>query len=239
LWGKDNDEVFERAAAMGRQDASAFSFGDLDNQAKNESLGEKIEVSPREQPLPVNYYMSSLQPVVMTATFEGTPDAITVRSTSTESSDLSAIYKTIRENQARRKPELEPDGDEERPDPGFRIYFVDPETREKIVVPPYTSPGEFLATRRGKDKLEDQPFASVIPPVNGDNKDYGEKTYDGYQDIQQANARNTRAEELEIMRVARRKNRVGFEKIDPSKIGALRMEDDDQIREERNNMLTK
>jgi hypothetical protein len=36
-------------------------------------------------------------------------------------------------------------GDNERPDPGFRIYRVDPVTGEGVEVPPFTKPEEFEA----------------------------------------------------------------------------------------------
>jgi thiazole synthase len=51
---------------------------------------------------------------------------------------------------------------------------------------------------------------------------YNERTYDGYQDIQQANARATRQEELRAMREARRKNRQDPSTIDAKQIGATR-----------------
>jgi hypothetical protein len=48
---------------------------------------------------------------------------------------------------------------------------------------------------------------------------YNEQTFDGYQDIQQANSRTTQEEELEAMRVAWQQNRVGSHGVDEMKIG--------------------
>ena len=54
--------------------------------------------------------------------------------------------------------------------------------------------------------------------------DYDEKTFDGYQTIQQANSRQSREEELKLMKEARIKNRQKASTIDPSKIGVQQME---------------
>ena len=146
-----------------------------------------------------------------------------------EDSDLADIYNRIRQNKA---PSVEM-GDapkEERADPGYRIYYVDPDSGESHEVPPFTSP-EDMVRMVAESKLrtnghvpeespQEPPLMDSAP--NGESKEYSEKTYDGYQDIQQANARGTREEELEAMRAARRQNRMGSDEIDPSKIGAQR-----------------
>lgn len=42
--------------------------------------------------------------------------------------------------------------------------------------------------------------------------------FDGYQEIQTANSRGSREEELEAMRIARQRNRLGQTGIDQSKL---------------------
>jgi hypothetical protein len=60
------------------------------------------------------------------------------------------------------------------------------------------------------------------PTETAPKEEYSEQTFDGYQDIQQANSRTTREEELEAMRAARQQNRVGSHAVDESKIGVYR-----------------
>lgn len=197
---------------------------------------------------------------------------------------LKSIYENIQKNKAAANMELEmgdsSTGDNERPDPGFRIYRVDPVTGEGVEVPPFTKPEEFEAmiassssqsstatslqpsTHQEKevDLVDDVPpfssrsqFEDMIAQlkegklaVDGSNKeshvapsssgDYlsaltsgneeddnkvtmdqppivqsdepDETTFDGYQDIQTANQRSSREEELKAMKEARQKNRI-------------------------------
>ena len=59
-----------------------------------------------------------------------------------EQQDLSSVYDKIISNKKKTTVEMTESSAEEQPDPGFRIYRVDPETGEGKEVPPYTSPGE-------------------------------------------------------------------------------------------------
>ena len=221
LWSNNGNDALERAAAMGRQDASAFSFGNEKQSVDERSEEVEEEASSADKDKDDG---SLLEPP--TSSYEGSADAYTVGSSSAENSaDLTSIYKTIQDNKARASPELEEteEEDDDRPDPGFRIYHVDPVTRKKTVIPPYTSPGEFLAS------LEDAKASELTQVVNGGgsaSSEYSETTYDGYQDIQQANSRPARTQELEQMRASRMKNRLGFDTIDSSSIGAQRMKDE-------------
>lgn len=324
----DNNEAFERAAAMGKEDAAAYTFGDTEA-----NKIPKDESSLLHEPQTSN---GKSEISNIPSYFEGSVDAITVGTAteSDETAELSDVYKAIQENKERNSAQLndsiseDDDDDDERPDPGFRIYHVDPETGKERMVPPYTSPGEFqtmldkkrtdndskasssLATEPSpasegpSDELssvykaiqenkakqnvvlednndeEERPDPGFriyhvdsvtgesreVPPYtspgdflasiaasadkdsgssqttdltvttnngetsNGDDSSsssYSETTFDGYQDIQQSNARDTRQEELEVMREVRRRNRLGQEQIDPSEIGAQRMKHDD------------
>lgn len=152
--------------------------------------------------------------------------------------DLNSVYDKIKSNKAASiearggtTAMTEPAPDD-RPDPKFRIYRVDPKTREKHLVPPYTRPEvmeRYLAEGGGK------PFAPPTDDVASsfdseegigtDVEEPDETTFDGYQEIFKANARATREEELEAMRRARTKNRLDSSGIDESSIGAIRMED--------------
>jgi hypothetical protein len=116
--------------------------------------------------------------------------------------------------------------EDDRKDPGFRLFYVDPDTGESHEVPPFTSPEAMVqmvqekkltgATTNGAGSTTN---GGVEEQVEAPAEDYTEQTFDGYQDIQQANSRTTREEELEAMRAARRQNRIGTDGIDESKIG--------------------
>ena len=56
----------------------------------------------------------------------------------------------------------------------------------------------------------------ISRPQQQQDNEYSEKTYDGYQDIIEANASVSRDDELAAMREARRRNRIGQEAISDS-----------------------
>jgi hypothetical protein len=141
--------------------------------------------------------------------------------------------------------------EEARPDPGFRIFHLDGDGQAREV-PPYTTPANFLASLRDRAGASGSSSATAAgaassatattaadaalarpepveerasdpePSPASPSATYSERTYDGYQDIQQANARPTRQEELSAMREARRKNRQDPSTIDANQIGATR-----------------
>ena len=135
-----------------------------------------------------------------------------------DASDLNQLYDSINKNKA-AFVEMGVSKEEERPDPGFRIFFVDNDG-ERHEVPPFTSPEEMtriVAAKKGPQAV------FVDPQVITEN--YSEQTFDGYTTIQQANSRSSRQEELEAMKDVRRKNRFGgADMVDESKIGAQRMD---------------
>lgn len=212
LWDESgDDDSFEQAAMLGRQDAQTFSFGDeSDSKTPNKS----------EAPPPPTAQAA--------ATTENEPQPAPVATDATASSadnDMSSIYEKIKANKAKQDMKL-PDQVEvdDRPDPGFRIYHVDSETGEEREVPPYTSPGEFLSNiaqqKEAVSSSSSQASSTISKDDDEESSEYNEKTYDGYQDIQDANASQNRDEELEAMRKARMSNRMGQEAIDESLIGA-------------------
>ena len=183
---------------------------------------------------------SSNASIVEEASLTGTADS---------NSDLAAVYEAIQKNKEQNSVQLDSydEREEERPDPGFRIFHVDTETGEKREVPPYTQPGEFLQMVESEKKstatddgpVKEDPAASSplrIGPEseavladkkdNGEESNYSETTYDGYQAIIQSNSRTSREDELAAMREARRRNRLGQEEIDSSQIGAQRLNGD-------------
>ena len=139
--------------------------------------------------------------------------------------DISAIYERIQKVKAEKKNDLmEPIADN-RPDPGFRIFHVNKQTGEPRVVPPYTSPGDFLAsiaTESQRDVGSNYSNLPNIPKNPGSNGaqqaspggNYNEKTYDGYQDIISASSSLSEEGKAEAMREARKKNRFGTQKVD-------------------------
>eukprot|EP00977_Amphora_coffeiformis_P009021 scaffold2043_cov166-Amphora_coffeaeformis.AAC.20 len=147
-----------------------------------------------------------------------------------QSIDVQSAYAKIMARKAESNSSHILDMDEEeRPDPGFRIYHVDEETGEKRMVPPYTSPGEFLQKiQRGKEAKrvangEGPAEKPDLPPIESNNSqdDYNERTLDGYTTIQDANSRSSREEELKAMREARVRNRIGQSAVDESKLGDM------------------
>ena len=75
-----------------------------------------------------------------------------------------------------------------------------------------------------KNKIKTNEFGAK-PVVTDAQFNYDETTYDGYQTIQKSNARDYRQDELDVMREARRKNRMGQTEIDYSKTGIQTMYD--------------
>jgi len=233
LWNAGDDDALERAAELGKLDSTAFVLGKDDNEdddSPEDAVGN-----------------DALWPDKHAVPFEGSVDALTVGSATSKAGDespsdaraasnLDDVYEKIRKNKAKQGLQLDESSKnrDERPDPGFRIYHVDAETGERREVPPYTAPGDFLksieeskttntmqAPVEGVSVAGDDAGTAAEESVESSSYPYSEKTYDGYQDIQQANARATREEELETMRAARRKNRLGQTSIDQSKIGAV------------------
>ncbi|KAL9179432.1 hypothetical protein ACHAXT_008722 [Thalassiosira profunda] len=182
---EEEEMALERAAGMGVGDAQAFSFGDEDD---GWTVNKESERRSREE-------------VIMreTVAIEADPDALTigVKQDSDEvdegasapsdfASDLSSIYEQIKANKAKASESItmgeDPTG--ERPDPGFRIYHVDAETKETTEVPPFTSPGEFLQMK-AEGKLGSKPTEEAASSSNANDellqriisgKDYGAET---------------------------------------------------------------
>jgi thiazole synthase len=205
------EKAFEQAAAMGKQDATYYSFGD----------GKANDV-----------------PKIETIPYEGSADAYTVGSSQFDEPEdasisvdedslaVAAAYQTIRANKSNQAAlELDDVELEERPDPGFRILHVDEESGEEREVPPYTSPGQFLKmieaekSHLGMTNSKNDGTNGKSVQMTTESKDLGsETTFDGYTTIQ--NASKSREEELADMRKARQQNRVDQESVDLSKIGA-------------------
>lgn len=238
LFGNNSDDAFERAADMGRKDGAAFTMGTGTKRAVQETvittpyegsadaytIGsvsdtlDSLEMETRY--IPTGEQESKEEIIKNDSREEEREEKNRVESTNT---DLASAYKKIQQNKAKQNFQLNKMEKDERPDPGFRIYHVDPVTREKREVPPYTSPGVFLASiskdRNDKNNNKESKIFTKnvnLPTMNGSktsesatiSSEYDETTYDGYQAIQEANSRKSRSEELEAMRRARSSNRL-------------------------------
>lgn len=259
--GDDSDDSLERAALMGKQDSIAYTFGGdkSDNQLAKEYIAElepyegspdALTISARSEEGAISVTTPSGEaqpPSAKTETAsnnagridEDVQSSITASSTSSQSSSqMDAVYQRIKENKAKQTLAVDSSKPkDERPDPGFRIYYEDPETGEGIEVPPYTSPGVFQASL--KRKKEAAARSSSIPPKDAlteqanDKTDiqepgtYDETTFDGYQTILALNSRGSRDEELEVMKAARQRNRLSEDSINMDEIGAVRMDEDE------------
>jgi thiazole synthase len=142
------------------------------------------------------------------------------------SQDLTEIYKQIQQNKASKSVQFNDSSiSEQRPDPGFRIYYENPETGGMREVPPYTSPDEVqqlvekqsgmhASSSPTETSMDDKKSATDFETI----QEYSERTFDGYTAIQQSNSRISREEELKAMKAARQKNRF-LGNVDVSKIG--------------------
>jgi glycine oxidase len=232
LWAagsKDADAAFERAAALGKKDAAAYKLNDeTDDEVYTSTYFEGAADA-----LTIGVATSENEKESMTlVAVDGSDSSTAVEEVSPmqSSDEIAELYERIKANKAKHGA-ARPDSivEEDRPDPGFRVYHVDSTTGETREVPPYTSPGEFLASISLDDKIfSTNPSMVSSNPLASDEKSttngYNETTYDGYQEIQQANSRKTRTEELNAMREARRLNRLGQDEIDISRIGAQQMD---------------
>lgn len=254
LWSKnDEDDAFEKAAMQGMKDGSAYQFGD--------KVKKTVPITEEQFP---TYYEGSADALTVGSSEDDHNDALTSTLIQNEEkgqenvmNDINAVYAKIIANKAKTSVVLDTSHvEDERPDPGFRIYYDDEETGERIEVPPYSTPGEFfLSIKERKEQEQQNDYVSSRNDLslettsntvvnddkyqkNGTNEhniskiqpttnNYDETTFDGYQVIQKANSRLSRAEELETMREARKKNRLGQEKIDKSKIGVHDFSTDD------------
>jgi hypothetical protein len=236
----EDEEALEKAALTGIGDAEAFSFGDESDGWMKRSAGTTTDV------------VDEIDDNIDMEKTNADPDAFTVGAKEDEytllaqewsdaqnnqnsgggdsddvgiKSDLSSIYEKIKANKAKASETMEmgeKDSSEEREDPGFRIYHVDKKTGESTVVPPFTSPGEFLQMKE-EGKLSSSNADVKISPPKEDSKaeEDGQPLFDGYTAIREAYGGRVTAEETaEATRNARMKNRVKTSEIDESKIGA-------------------
>jgi len=124
--------------------------------------------------------------------------------------NLPALYERIKINKQANadstKIEMGEKFSDNRSDPGFRIYRIDAETGESVLVPPYTRPEEMDRMIKSSNKKLDskETISSNSEEVRSFQPD--ETTYDGYVAIQERNG-FTREEQLSAMRAARLANR--------------------------------
>jgi hypothetical protein len=184
---------------------SATLSNDEESEDNHHSNENEVDETSSEQPIVSQYETIS----------DSTPE------------QLKSMYEAIQASKSKQKFILTEDNSEKKLDPGFRIYHVDEATGNEFEIPPYTSPGEFLALLEQNGSIKTAAIGTK-PAISGDSSDADEPdetTYDGYQAIQQSNSREYRQDELDVMREARRKNRMGQTEIDYSKIGAQPMHD--------------
>jgi hypothetical protein len=234
------DDIFEKAAALGMADATAFSYEGMVEKPKTVNK-RKDEDTQNSQP--------------DTHPFDGAPDAFTVGYSETEekseeSDEMESVYKKIAENkEVARDIQMTESSQEEKDDPGFRKYHVHAETREVThvhaetrevtEVPPFQGlPVQSQSSEEDDDNKKDtsnfkqnedndqkrgtEYEEKEVPIQNSDAN--GERTFDGYQTIQSANSRHSRSDELEVMKKSRSVNRVNASKIDEANIGVKKEE---------------
>ena len=192
----ETEALFEQAAALGKRDAQAYSSSGSSSSSTTTTQGEKsLEAGATEQ------HQLLLESLEATQSFEGSVDAITVGSATSstvpdaddendkDDDELQAVYAQIRANKEAAASQTQgeaiaetslDDDDDERPDPGFRIYHVDEETGEEWEVPPYTKPEDFFeqlmekkvqepqeepttSSSTTEEELEEKPTAKGLP----------------------------------------------------------------------------
>jgi len=224
----DEEELLERAAGMGVDDAQAFSFGDdgdgwMVGGQKEEEDTDAVEIVDKESDAIEIVDDIKTLPVETDHT-----DALTVgvkQEVQDAEEALPSIYERIKANKAKASESIEM-GDnptEERPDPGFRIYHVDSSTGETMEVPPYTSPGEFFQMKaEGKTKPSSDEESTALSEASNESD---ETTFDGYSTIREAYGEGSTAESTaNAMRKARMSNRIKTSEINESKIGVMNMD---------------
>jgi len=247
LFGESDDSL-EIAAKMGKDDA--LSFLPIEKLQKYSSQKHQDDVVGSGEPNDAindggNAENGDILEMLSgdSESFRKDPSADSLASSTSEDDsefeDLSEIYEKIQQNKAEVAVSMKEAQVTERPDPGFRIHYEDPETKEIHEVPPYTSPESMLQivaekkAHNGKN-TENAPNSDArvsLPTMNGSFSTGAEEeeqgysdTLDGYAVIQDANSSDSRAEELESMKAARVKNRF-MSDVDVSKIGVVKPED--------------
>jgi thiazole synthase len=141
MFETDSDDAFERAANMGKEDGSVFSF-------ENVGTNETKERKESKEEIPIK----SLDSHTSSSSSIATP----------LTSDLHSVYQSIRENKSKKVVQMEKSSMDDKPDPGFRIFHI---SKDKIdrEVPPYTAPGDFL------ESMQLESPSPNGEHVNGDN----------------------------------------------------------------------
>ena len=253
---EEEEAALERAAGMGRDDAQAFSFGNEADGWMVNKIGDNADVldDSDEDDASIEGFAVEADPDAYTVAVLGddankdepAPPLMLQEERSNEKvdikGDLPSLYEKIKANKAKGgSKEMGENPDRERPDPGFRIHFVDPKTRELTEVPPYTSPGEFHQMKAegkltssgtatgGGQRVEGNADTSATS-IPDSTEEEGKPLFDGYQTIREAYGGGTTDEETaEYTRQARMKNRGKSSEIDESKIGATRLEDNSSV----------
>jgi glycine/D-amino acid oxidase-like deaminating enzyme len=220
LFDTNSDDSLERAAMLGRQDAGAFSYEK--DEVGNTRVSKSSEMAtnkdrPSESQL-------SLQPATTTP-YEGSADAWTVNHSPAEDDDeeesesLNSIYDKIRENKAKTRVEMGVAKEDERPDPGFRIYHVDSETGESREVPPYTTQEEMekIVAQEKKDRSGINGEAPNGSSAEADHHtveaEKGDSVLNGYQAIYDASEGVSPEESAEAMNELRNRARGETESL--------------------------
>ena len=217
---EQGDSIFDGYKAIEEANAEKSRDDTLKamREARMKNRGESVPLNPDHQDS-----FTSIHPESSSQTMEE-EDAAPLR----EHANLSDIYERIRQNKASASSfEMGDAPEDDRKDPGFRLYYVDPDTGDSHEVPPFTGPDAMVQMVRETKAGGLTTNGSNVEEEHENKTQEGrtdsiEETFDGYQDIQQANSRSTREEELEAMRAARRQNRIGTDEIDESKIGVQR-----------------
>ena len=145
----DDDAALERAALQGLEDSKVYFWDDDEdfNEYEFEDGMQEMEEATApaiadETTLDGNDSMPEPVAPTMTDTVEVPTSSTANDDAESASVDLTDAYQQIMASKAENvQMTLEEDIDE-RPDPGFRIYYVDEETDEEYEVPPYTRPEE-------------------------------------------------------------------------------------------------
>ena len=71
--------------------------------------------------------------------------------------NIDNMYATIKRNKlaAAASTEMEERAPDDRKDPRFRIYSIDPDTWEEREMPPYTSPGAFEEQMAEENRIKE------------------------------------------------------------------------------------
>lgn len=219
-------DTFEKAALAGKKDGSAFVYRDESTPSKkkddHDSVLQKISQIEATTGEDESVESQESEPSIV--------DQLTLSTDDNSNKSMDELYQTIVKNKASKDYQTEStvsDNEPKKKEFHFKIYHVDKQTGEKILVPPGTKPEAFermLAAKKGHIQTPgEKTFDAAVHDDNTFVQQMAaadEKTYDGYVTLQDGDF------DMRTWKNARMQNR--FDSVNDGQVGAEREEDDNK-----------